>query len=209
MDELPVDALPRIAEVDALPVDALPRIAEVDELPLVIDVPWTLPRAPPRADPAAQPPTPPSGDLGVVEIGIAVQLRHERLPDVDEVGVPGMEVVLVHGVVRVMGDRLRVMLHRTPEVRHKAVRVVDRFRAMRIGATEQDGTGTEERLDVVLHVTEVGPDERGRAGLAAKPREGRTKCPVPVRQHGAPRGYTAFLPPPIILLIHDFIVAQH
>ena len=80
-------------------------------------------------------------------------------------------VRLVHRVVGVLGNRVRIVLHRPPEVGDKPVR---RRSPSRCGNGRSEGTAPrpdEERLDVVVNVARaahiIGP-----GGFAAEPREG-------------------------------------
>ena len=72
--------------------------------------------------------------------------------------MPGVLVRFVDGVVRVLGDALGVVLQRPPEVRDEAIEIIDRFCVRRVRPVEQHCAAAEERLDVVLDVTEACPN---------------------------------------------------
>ena len=90
----------------------------------------------------------------------------------NEPEVAGGQIGLAHGPVGVVGDGFRVRLDGPPEVGEKGVFVVDGFEARRVRAAEEDGTRTEEWLDVVFGVPEPLPDERGGPAFSAEPGEG-------------------------------------
>src|SRR5690606_18206821 len=125
------------------------------------------------SDPAAQPPAPPPGYLGVVEIGIALQLPRQCVAPLNEPSVPGVQVVLVDRPIGVAGDLLRVRLDGAPEIGDEPVCIVDRLAPWLVRTVEQYSPAAEKRLDVVRYVAESLPHNMGDLALSAEPRERR------------------------------------
>ena len=191
--ELAFHALPGVAEVGALAVHALPGGAEVGELAfhalpggaevgaladaVVAMDPRAFTGAPARPDPGVDAPHPPSGDLGVVEVGVRLHtLEQPRPSGVDEPQVSGEQVDLVDRPVAPHGDRFGVMCECPPEVGEEPVCVVDGLRPTLtveqvVRSTEEYRERPGERLDVVVDVAEGGPDLSGDPPLAAEPDE--------------------------------------
>ena len=85
--------------------------------------------------------------------------------------MPRVLIGFIHGIVRVLRDRFRFVLECPPEVRHKAIKIVDGFGRRRVRPIQQYSAGAEERLDVVLDVAESIPDQFSNARLTTEPRE--------------------------------------
>src|SRR3990167_2220889 len=88
--------------------------------------------------------------------------------------MPRVQIVLVDRMIGVCRGLAGRQPHRPPEVRHVAVQVVDRFvPAPAVWTREQHRPGAEERLNVVLHVSESGPHFWRDLALPTEPRERR------------------------------------
>lgn len=127
--------------------------------------------APAAANPLAEPPHPPTGDARVEVLGV---LPHP-LPELHlghQPAVPGVQVRLVDGPVRVARHLVRCRRECPPEVGEVAVQVVDGLHARRRGPAQQDSEAAGERLHVVGDVPEGRPHQMGSTRLAPEPREG-------------------------------------
>ena len=148
-------------------------------------MPRTTARTPTRAYPRARAPHPPACNLRVVVLRVAVDVGDARCAFGQQPPMARVQVSLVDRPVRMSGNGLRIALHRAPEVRDKMVLVVYSFCLANCRTRQQNGAGTEERLDVVDRMAEPLPNNIGNCRLATKPRERSAKLSAVVsRPHG-------------------------
>jgi hypothetical protein len=105
--------------MDELAVDASPRIAQMDELvdSLVFDhLPRPIARTKTAANPARHTPDPPTGDFGVKELRIALEALLQRLFSSHEPRMPGMKIVLIDRPIGMMRDGGGIGLQGAPEI---------------------------------------------------------------------------------------------
>ena len=85
----------------------------------------------------------------------------------------GVQVVLVHRPVGMMGHGVRISLYGAPEVAQQAISIVDGFRALEgFRPREQAGPRAEKGLDVIPAFAKPIPDFLGDPGLAPEVGEG-------------------------------------
>ena len=83
--------------------------------------------------------------------------------------MPSVLVSLVYRPIGGVGNRVWVMLERTPKVGHHAVEVIYRLDTCLCWPSEQYRATSKERLDVILHVAETFPNKRGNLRFSTKP----------------------------------------
>jgi len=134
---LAVHALPGVTEVRALAVHALPgvpevgKLARIDEQAVARD-PGAGAGTPSTSDPRALPPQPPPGDLGIKEVGIALDLCYPFAARGYEPCMAGNEINFVNGRVGPPCDIVRSGADSSPQVRDVGVGVIHGLDAMRV-----------------------------------------------------------------------------
>jgi hypothetical protein len=171
--DLAIDAHPAAANVRQFAIDAPPAVSNVRQSALsrtipgslkfaVHDIPGTLPAAPPTTNPQTTAPTPPARRLRIEPVGIALQLPRYILAFTHEPRVPGVKITLTYRPVRPMCDGVRVHHDSAPEIGQQPIRIVHCFCADMViaGACQQHCAASEERLNIIWHVSESFPDHR-------------------------------------------------
>ena len=175
MRELAVDAPPgrkmRELAVDAPPGRKMRELAGIKQPHPVCQV-RAFPSAPARADPVARAPHPPAGHLRVVEVGV-FQLPAQAFGAIHKPRMAGFQISLDARPVRVVRHGVRVIGHRPPKVRHKPVRVVDRFHLAGVRSAKQHRRRACERLHVIHRIAQRAPHGFARQRLPAKVGERR------------------------------------
>lgn len=80
----------------------------------------------------------------------------------------GEEVIFIDRPIDIAGNLIGTSGDGAPEVRHKAVKVIDCLYAGHVRPREQHRAGTKERFDIILRLAQARPDRTRNRPFAAK-----------------------------------------